>query len=45
MKVYFVSGLAADKRVFKHIILPVGFETVYLDWITPLKNESLKKDF
>ena len=41
MKVYFISGMAADKRVFHRIQLPPGFETVYLDWITPLKQESL----
>ena len=41
MKVYFISGLAADSRVFKHIRLPDGYETVYLDWIKANKNESL----
>lgn len=43
MKVYFISGLAADSRVFKHIKLPVGHEAVYLDWIEPGKNESLQQ--
>ncbi len=42
MKVYFISGLAADCRVFKHIQLPEGFTAVYLDWISPLSNESLQ---
>ncbi len=42
MKVYFISGLAADRRVFKNIRLPEGYEPVYLDWITPLRNESLQ---
>lgn len=41
MKVYFISGLAADKRVFKYIELPEGCEAVYLDWISPEKDESL----
>ena len=41
MKVYFISGLAADKRVFKYIQLPQGYEAVYLDWITPEKEEPL----
>ncbi len=41
MKVYFICGLAADSRVFKHIQLPVGHEPVYLNWIRPEKNESL----
>lgn len=42
MKVYFVSGLAADGRVFKNIQLPAHCEPVYLEWIEPLKKESLK---
>jgi pimeloyl-ACP methyl ester carboxylesterase len=42
MKVYFISGLAADSRVFKHIRLPQGYEPVYLDWITPYKKETLE---
>lgn len=41
MKVYFISGLAADCRVFKHIRLPEGFEPVYLEWIAPQPNESI----
>ena len=41
MKVYFISGLAADRRVFKNLRLPEGFDPVYLDWIPPQKNESL----
>jgi pimeloyl-ACP methyl ester carboxylesterase len=43
MKVYFISGLAADSRVFKHIQLPVHCEAVFVDWITPEKNESLRR--
>ncbi len=41
MKVYFISGLAADKRVFKYISLPTGCEAVHLDWITPQKDDTL----
>ncbi len=41
MNVYFISGLAADCRVFKHIELPGNYEAVYLDWIDPQKEESL----
>jgi len=41
MKVYFISGLAADKRVFKYIQLPTDCEAVFLDWISPEKDESL----
>ncbi len=42
MKVYFISGLAADSRVFKHIQLPKYCTPVFLEWIAPLKNESLQ---
>jgi pimeloyl-ACP methyl ester carboxylesterase len=41
MKLYFISGLGADSRVFKYIRLPEGFEAVFLEWIPPRKNESL----
>ena len=41
MKVYFISGLGADRRVFKNIRLPQGYEAEYLDWITPQQNEAL----
>lgn len=40
MKVYFISGLGADKRAFYKIQLPRHFEAVYLDWIKPLPKES-----
>jgi pimeloyl-ACP methyl ester carboxylesterase len=40
-RVYFISGLAADERVFKYIQLPEGVEMVHLNWITPLEDESL----
>jgi len=41
VKAYFISGLGADKMAFKRIRLPEGYEPIYLDWITPEKNESL----
>jgi pimeloyl-ACP methyl ester carboxylesterase len=41
MKVYCISGIAADKRAFKHIRLPEEFEIVFIEWIKPLKKESL----
>ena len=39
-KVYFISGLGADRRVFSFLDLSFC-EPVFIDWITPLKNESL----
>lgn len=40
MKVYFLSGLGADKTFFQ--LLDLSFcEPVFIDWIKPLKKESL----
>ena len=41
-KVYFISGLGADRRVFRKLVFPSNFELFYLDWISPLKNEGLE---
>ena len=40
-KVYILSGLGADERVFKKLDL-VPLEPVYLKWIPPHKNESVE---
>ena len=40
MRVYFISGLGADKRAFYKIKLPRGYQAVFLDWIVPLAGES-----
>src|SRR5215207_7961554 len=41
MNVYFISGLGADRRAFERIRLPEKYSVHYLDWISPLENESL----
>jgi pimeloyl-ACP methyl ester carboxylesterase len=40
---YFISGLGADKRAFQKIKLPQNYSSVFLDWISPEKNESLSR--
>lgn len=40
-KVYFISGLGADKRIFSFLDLSFC-EPVFIDWITPVKNETLE---
>lgn len=40
-KVYFISGLGADERVFKYIRVPEHWEMVHLRWIKPLPGETL----
>ena len=39
--IYLISGLGADKRVFSKLELG-DLNVVHLDWIEPLKNETLK---
>lgn len=41
MNAYFISGLGADKRIFSKLKLDKGISIIHVDWITPLKNESL----
>jgi pimeloyl-ACP methyl ester carboxylesterase len=41
VNVYFISGLAADRSVFKHIRLPSICKPVFLDWLEPLQKETL----
>ncbi|HLZ86511.1 MAG TPA: alpha/beta hydrolase [Puia sp.] len=41
MKVYFISGIGADYRLFTHLRLPEGFEAAYVHWIPPAPNEKL----
>lgn len=41
-RIYFISGLGADKRAFRKLIFPSNFELIYIDWIAPERNESLE---
>jgi len=41
MNAYFISGLGADKRIFAKLELDSQIEIIHVDWIQPLKNESL----
>lgn len=43
MKIYFISGMAADSRVFRNIKLPTGFEPVYLEWVPYQSHETLEQ--
>jgi pimeloyl-ACP methyl ester carboxylesterase len=40
MQVYFITGLGADKTVFQLLDLQYC-EPIFIDWIKPLRNESL----
>lgn len=39
MKIFAISGLGADKRVFEDLTL--NYELTYIDWISPHKNENI----
>ena len=43
MKAYFISGLAADERVFNHIRLPAAIEMIPLRWIPHKRKEKLEE--
>jgi pimeloyl-ACP methyl ester carboxylesterase len=40
-KVYFISGLGADSRLFKNVVLPAGYEVVLVDWLIPNYTDTL----
>jgi pimeloyl-ACP methyl ester carboxylesterase len=42
MKAYFFSGLGADKRAFKHIRIPDKYKPVHVEWIEPVKQETIQ---
>ena len=41
LNVYFISGIGGDSRLFKHVQLPEGYDTRYVEWISPEKGETL----
>lgn len=41
MRIYFISGLGVDHRLFMNLELP-GYEVHYVNWIVPGRNESVK---
>jgi len=41
MNVYFISGMGADRRLFKHIRVPEGFHMQFVDWINPGEDETI----
>ncbi len=43
MTIYFLSGLGANYSAFKYLTFPPNTETIFLDWLVPTKNETLKE--
>ena len=42
MNIYFIPGLGADKKIFRSIRIPEGCKAFHVEWIEPLKDESLQ---
>lgn len=42
LNVYFISGLGADERVFTKLKLDPRLNVKYIQWVRPLKKESLQ---
>ncbi|MFC5270959.1 alpha/beta fold hydrolase [Adhaeribacter terreus] len=40
--VYFISGLAADDRLFENLVLPPEYKIIHVKWIDPVKQEDLE---
>lgn len=40
--IYFLSGLGANYSAFKYLSFPPAVQTVFIDWLKPEKNESIK---
>jgi pimeloyl-ACP methyl ester carboxylesterase len=41
MKIYCISGLGADKRVFQRIVFPAAYDVVHVEWIQSKRSETL----
>lgn len=41
MKIYFIPGLGADKRVFTKLKIPDTYDVQFIEYIQPHKNETL----
>ncbi|QHS60236.1 alpha/beta fold hydrolase [Chitinophaga agri] len=37
---YLLSGMGADERIFKHLSFPAAYTVHYLDWLTPVPEET-----
>ena len=43
MNTYFISGLGADKRIFSRLKLHRSINIIHVEWINPLRKESLSE--
>ena len=43
MTAYFISGLGADRRIFKNLVLPSYIKIHHVEWIEPFSKETLQQ--
>lgn len=41
MKLYVISGLGANRKVFERISFPENLEVIFIDWLIPYEDEKL----
>ncbi len=39
--IYLFPGQGSDERLFKHLVLPPGYDTLHISYLVPEKHESL----
>lgn len=42
MKIYAISGLGANEKVFEKLVFPVGYELIVIPWLIPHSSESIQ---
>jgi pimeloyl-ACP methyl ester carboxylesterase len=42
MKIYAISGLGANERVFDKLTLPANYNLIFIPWLLPHENESME---
>lgn len=42
MKLYIISGLGADRKVFEKIEFPSHLEVIFIDWLIPKRDEDFQ---
>jgi pimeloyl-ACP methyl ester carboxylesterase len=41
VKVYAISGLGANEKVFEKLKLPPGFELIFIPWLLPIEDDGI----
>jgi len=41
MKIYAISGLGANEKVYERLVLPIGYNLYFIPWLIPQENETI----